>query len=157
MLNCSKDIEIKLMVKLMVKSIPYLLVQNGKRAIKLYKEVFGAELVSSQAFSPEMGKPMGFPDDFDYENSTMHAILDIGGAQVFLTDGAFGHPVEGRVEVVLELDSSRQGDEIWAKVKSKKFKIVTDYKKTGWGGWYGRFADSEGVGWMLNFQEKQEK
>ena len=141
------------MVKLMVKSIPYLLVQNGKRAIKLYKEVFGAKLVSSQAFSPEMGKYMGFPDDFDYENSTMHAILDIGGAQVYLTDGAFGHLAEGRVEVVLELDSNRQGDEIWAKVKSKKFKIVMDYQKKAGGRWYGRFADSEGVGWQLNFQE----
>jgi uncharacterized glyoxalase superfamily protein PhnB len=62
-----------------VKSIPYLLVQDGKRAIKLYEELFGANLVSSQAFTPEMGKFMGFPDDFDYENSTMHAILDIGG------------------------------------------------------------------------------
>ena len=142
------------MVKIMVKSIPYLLVPNGKRAIKLYEDVFGAKLLSSQAFSPEMGKFMGFPDDFDYENSTMHAILDIRGAQVFLTDGAFGHPAEGRVEVVLDLDSIKQGEEIWAKVKSKKFKIVMDYQKKAQGRWYGRFADSEGVGWQLNFQEK---
>ncbi len=24
-----------------------------------------------------------------------------------------------------------------------------------WGGWYGRFVDSEGIGWMLNYQEPQ--
>ena len=68
------------MVIKMTRSIPYILVKNGNKAIDLYKSLFGAKLVSKQSFSPEIGKEMGFPKDFDYKNSTMHAILDIKGA-----------------------------------------------------------------------------
>ena len=137
----------------MTKTTPYLLVKHGKSAIKLYEEVFGAKLLETQAFTPEMGKPMGFPTDFDYESSTMHAILDFGGTEIFLTDGSFGNPAEGRVEIVLYLDTKQQADDIWKHVKSKKFKILMPFAKRFGDIWHGRFIDSEGVGWQLHFQE----
>jgi uncharacterized glyoxalase superfamily protein PhnB len=62
----------------MAKINPYLMVENGKEAIELYKDLFGAKFVEHTPFSKKMGgEHFGFPDDFDYENSTMHAILDI--------------------------------------------------------------------------------
>ena len=67
----------------MVKTIPYLMVKSGKKAIDLYRDLFGAKIISKQSFKPEYGKQMGFPDDFDYDNSTMHAVLDIGGLKFF--------------------------------------------------------------------------
>ena len=66
----------------MAKINPYLMVENGKEAIELYKELFGAKLVEHTPFEKEAGAHFGFPDDYDYENSTMHAILDINGAVI---------------------------------------------------------------------------
>ncbi len=66
----------------MVKAIPYLLVKNGKKAIEIYKELFETKVIEHQPSSKEVGKEFGMPDDFDYENSTMHAKLDISGALI---------------------------------------------------------------------------
>ena len=74
------------------------MVKNGKEAIELYKELFGAKVVEQIPFSKEMGgEHFGFPDDFDYENSTMHAVLDIGGAVVMLSDNPMGKSGSGNV------------------------------------------------------------
>ena len=82
-----------------------------------------------------------------------------GAAVIGLTLDETGIPetAEGRVEIVLDLDSKKQLDEIWSKVKKKKFRINMDLEKTFWRAWFGRFTDSEGVDWQLNFQEEQSK
>ena len=56
-----------------MKVIPYISVPNAKKAIKLYEELFGAELVSSMPFDRSFGENMGLPEDFNYTDSTMHA------------------------------------------------------------------------------------
>ena len=61
----------------MITINPYLMVKNGQEAIELYKELFGAKLVDRMPFEKEAGAFFGFPDDYDYENSTMHAVLDL--------------------------------------------------------------------------------
>ena len=141
-------------MKNLVKANPYLLVKNGKAAIELYKELLGAKLVDRMPFSREMGKEFGFPTDFNYDNSTMHAVLDIGGAEIMLADNTTGIPGGGNVEIVLHLDNKKQLDTIYNKAKAKKFKIKMELQQTFWGAWYARFEDSEGVGWQLNFQEQ---
>lgn len=55
-------------VKKMVKINPYLMVKNGRDAIELYKDLFGAKLVDHTPFAKETGDYLGFPEDFDYEN-----------------------------------------------------------------------------------------
>lgn len=76
----------------MTKAIPYLLVKNGKKAIELYENLFRAKLIEHQPFNKEIGKEFGLPEDFDYENSTMHAKLDIDGALIYLADNMMGLP-----------------------------------------------------------------
>ena len=139
----------------MVKVNPFILVKNGKDAIELYKELLGAKLVDQMPFSEEMGKQSGFPEDFNYENSTMHAVLDIGGAVIMLADNMIGLPGSGNVEIVLHLDNKQQLDDIYEKAKEKKFKINMELQKAFWGAWFTRFEDSEGVGWQLSFQEEE--
>jgi PhnB protein len=141
-------------VKNLVKANPYLLVKNGKVAIELYKELFGAKLIDQMPFTEEMGKQSGFPKDFDYANSTMHAVLDIGGAEFMLADNTIGAPGSGNVEIVLHLDNKKQIETIYDKAKTKKFKIKMELQQTFWGAWYARFEDSEVIGWQLNFQEQ---
>ncbi|MFW9950028.1 MAG: VOC family protein [Candidatus Thorarchaeota archaeon] len=138
----------------MVKSNPFLLVKNGKVAVELYKELFGAKLISHMPFTKEMSKEFGFPKDFDYENSTMHAVLDIEGAEIMLADNTGGVLGGGNVEIVLHLDNKKQLEKIYNKAKEKKFKIKMELQQTFWGAWYARFEDLEGVGWQLNFQER---
>ena len=102
----------------MVKAIPYLLVNNGKKAIEIYKDLFEAKLIEHQPFSMEVGKEFGMPDDFDYENSTMHAKLEISGAEVYLADNVMQRgTAPGIVEITSDLDNKEQIDKIYKKVK----------------------------------------
>jgi PhnB protein len=130
------------------------MVKNGKKAIELYKDLFGAKLVDHMPFSKEMGAEFGFPKDFDYENSTMHAVIDIGGAELMLNDNIMNAPGSGNIEIVLHLDSKKALETIYNKALAKKFKIKMELQQTFWGAWYARFEDSEGIGWQLNFQEQ---
>jgi len=138
----------------MAKINPYLMVENGKESIELYKELFGAKQLVHMPFQKEMGASMGLPDDYDYENSTMHAELEIGGAKIMLSDNAMNRSENGNVMIFLDLDSKKEIDEIYEKVKKKKFKIVMDLSKTFWGAWFLMFEDSNGIGWQVAYGEE---
>jgi uncharacterized glyoxalase superfamily protein PhnB len=112
-------------------------------------------------FDKNMGTQMGLPPNFDYENSTMHAVIEIEGAQIYLSDDiGFGDEKIrrsfGRVEVVLEVDTKEKFDEIWEKVSKRRgFKILMAAEKTFWNAWYCRFIDSKKIGWQINYQIPQ--
>lgn len=139
----------------MVQINPYLLVKNGKESIELYKDLFGAKVVDHRPFTKEMGAQFGFPDDFDYENSTIHAVLDIGGAVIMLSDNPMGKSGSGNVQVLVMLDSKEELDKIHEKVQKKKFTILMPLEKTFWGSWFLVFEDSNGIGWQLAYGEEQ--
>ena len=139
----------------MVKINPYLMVKNGKEAIELYKDLFGAKLVDHTPFAKEAAEYFGFPDDFDYENSTMHAVLDIGGAVVMLSDNPLGKSGSGNVQILITYDAKEELDKIYEKVQKKKFTIIMPLEKTSWGSWFLFFEDSNGVGWQIAFFEDQ--
>ncbi|MFW9874083.1 MAG: VOC family protein [Candidatus Thorarchaeota archaeon] len=139
----------------MVKINPYLMVKDGKEAIELYKDLFGAKLVEHNPFPEEAGSSFGFPDDFDYDNSTMHAVLDINGATIMLSDNAMGKSGSGNVQVLLTLDSKKEIDNLNQKVQKKKFAIIMPLEKRFGGMWYLMFEDSFGIGWQIAFPEEQ--
>ena len=125
------------------------MVKNGKEAIELYKDLFGAKLVDHMPFAKEAAEYFGFPDDFDYENSTMHAVLDIGGAVVMLSDNPMGKSGSGNVQVNITYGNKEELEKINAKVLKKKFDIIMPLGKTFW------FEDSYGIGWLLAYTEEQ--
>ena len=139
----------------MVKINPYLMVNNGKEAIELYKDLFGAKLLDHTPFAKEAGQAFGFPEDYDYENSTMHAVLDINGAVIMLSDNALGKSGSGNVQVLITLDSKKELDKINEKVLKKKFDIIMPLEKRGWGMWFLLFEDSYGIGWQISYSEDQ--
>ncbi|MHA2125709.1 MAG: VOC family protein [Promethearchaeota archaeon] len=141
----------------MVKIIPYLLVKNGKEAIDLYKKLFNAEVIDHQPFSKEVGGEFGFPDDFDYESSTMHAELGIGGAEIYLSDNPTdrGSDIGSNVEIVLDLESKDQIEAIYNKAKEIGCEIGMELQKMFWGSYYARIKDPLGIGWQLNFRESE--
>jgi len=148
----------------MGKIIPYLVIKGvggAKKTIELYKSIFEAKLIDQMPFDKNMGTQMGFPADFDYENSIMHAVIEIQGSQIYLSDDiGFGDEKIrrgfGRVEVVLEVDSKEIFDEIWKKISKRRgFKVLMPAEKTFWNAWYCRFIDSKKIGWQINYQIPQ--
>ena len=132
----------------MGKIVPYITVPDARKTIEGYKDLFGATLVDHMPFTKEVGQGFGFPDDFDYENSTMHASIDIDGALIYLSDGA--GQGGGVVEIVLDYESKEQVEEVWTKVKKAGYEIKMELEPQFWGAIYGRFVDADGVGWQLN-------
>jgi PhnB protein len=150
----------------MTETVPYLIIKGGAmKAIKLYKSVFGAKIISHMPYDKKMGKEFGLPEDFDYENSTMHAHIEIDGAPIYLADDTAGFGDEkaprrgyGRVEIMLGINSKKRFDEIWEKVSKRRgFKILLPAQKTFWGSWYCRFIDSKKIGWQINYEIPQKK
>ncbi|KKK46392.1 hypothetical protein LCGC14_1197860 [marine sediment metagenome] len=141
----------------MARAIPYLLVKNGRKTIELYENMFDAKLISHQPFTKEMGQKFGFPDDFDYENSTIHAVLEIHGATIYLADNAMGPGFNGsgNVEITLDLDSKELTEKIYEKAKKNGSEIKMELQQAFWGAWFARFEDSEGIGWQLNYSEEK--
>ena len=133
----------------MVQAIPYLTVPNALTAIKVYEDVFGAKLTTRMPFDKEIGMQMGFPVDYDWENSTMHSEIEIHGAQINMADGQSSPG--GNVDVLLMLDSKEQIENIWKKVKQKGYNVLMELEVQFWGAIYARFIDEFGIGWQLNY------
>lgn len=111
-------------------------------------------MVSHTPFSPEM-QGLKVPPDFDYSKSTMHAVLNIGGADIYMSDSMGMGPAPGvpnRVSISLEPDSKEQLDQIWANVKANDCTITMELQKEMWGAMFGMFTDPFGISWMVNFQ-----
>jgi uncharacterized glyoxalase superfamily protein PhnB len=138
-----------------LKVIPYISVPNAMKAIAVYEELFDARLVDRMPFDEAVGASMGLPDDFDYENSTMHAVLDFSGAEVYISD-SMGEAAPGPVEILLDFDSREEIEGVWAKVKKMGLRVVMELEPQFWGALYGRFVDEDGVGWQLNHNLIQE-
>jgi len=132
------------------KIVPHVSVANAKKTIEAYKKLFNAKLIDHMPFDPQIGKQFGFPDNFDYDNSTMHAVVNVKGATLYIAD-SMGTPASGGpVEMVLEIDTKEELDEIWARVKSMNLTIIMELEQQFWGAYYGRFVDQDGVGWQLH-------
>jgi uncharacterized glyoxalase superfamily protein PhnB len=89
-------------------------------------------------FDKSMAKESGFPKDFDYENSTMHAEIEIDAAPIYLSDDLSFVDEKirrgiDRVDVMLGIDSKKRFDEIWEKVKNRRgMKVIMPAEKTFW-------------------------
>jgi PhnB protein len=85
----------------------------------------------------------------------MHAVLDIDGATIMLSDNPMGKSGSGNVQALITVDSKEAIEEINKKVLEKKFNIIMPFEKRFWGSWYMMFEDSDGIGWQINYSEEQ--
>ncbi len=141
--------------------IPYITLKgvgSANEAIRLYQSVFGAKLVEQMSYTPELGQQYGFPDNFDYKKSTMHAKIEIEGASMFISDELDflqEKPLKkglGKVEIYIELDSKAKYDEIWENAsKRPDFKVLAESEFSFWGSWFARFMDSNEIAWQISY------
>jgi len=139
----------------MVDIIPYLYVENGKKAIEIYEDLFGAQIRRHEKFTTEIGRQLGFPDNFDYEASTMHASLDIHGSMLYLADRTSPIQDGNNIEIAFEADSLDEIQAIFNKAKEKGYEFKLELQLMFWGGWFMRFVDELGIGWQFNFTPEQ--
>jgi len=99
-------------------------------------------------FPNEIGNQFWFPEEFDYENSTMPATLDVGGVVIMLLDNPMGKSGSGNVQVLVTLDSKEELDKIHEKAQKKKFTILMPLEMTFWGSWFLVFKDSNEIGFI---------
>ena len=95
-----------------MKITPHINVPNAKKTIEVYKELFGAKLIDHMPFDNEIGQGMGLPADFDYDNSTMHAVLELDGTEIFIAD-SMGPKQAGPVEIVLHYEDKSKMEKVW--------------------------------------------
>ncbi len=96
---------------------------------------------------PKIGTEMGLPENYDYANSTMHAVVEINGAQFYIVDSMGQSASRGPVEIVLQIETKEDQETIWEQVKSMNLSVVMELETQFWGDIYGRFVDQDGVGW----------
>jgi uncharacterized glyoxalase superfamily protein PhnB len=138
-----------------MKITPHISVKNAKKTIEIYKQLFGAKLIDHMPFDKNIGASMGFPQEFDYENSTMHAVLDFEDIEVYIAD-SLSDKQPGPVEIVLDFESREGIEAVWTQVKKMNLQVIMELEPQFWGALYGRFIDKDGVGWQLNHNLTQE-
>jgi uncharacterized glyoxalase superfamily protein PhnB len=138
-----------------MKITPHISVKNAKKTIEIYKQLFGAKLIDHMPFDKNIGESMGFPEEFDYKNSTMHAVLDFNGTEVYIAD-SMSEKQSGPVEIVLHFESRGAIEAVWTQVKKMNLQIIMELEPQFWGALYGRFLDNDGIGWQLNHNLPQE-
>ena len=133
----------------MVKMIPYLNVPNAKEAIDVYQKIFDAKLLNHLPFNKNNAPPGGFPADFDFENSTMYAQIEILGLPIHMSDAQSEVSKKGMVDIYLELDNEDQIYQFYDKAKDS-CKVVVPLAKQSWGAYYTNFKDPVGISWQLS-------
>jgi uncharacterized glyoxalase superfamily protein PhnB len=94
-----------------MKITPHISVPNAKKTIEVYKKLFEAKLVDHMPFTNEIGQGMGLPEDFDYENSTMHSVLELDGTEIYIADST-GPKNAGPVEIVLHYEDKTKIEKV---------------------------------------------
>lgn len=69
-------------------------------------------------FDRNIGSQTGLPKNFTYENSTMHAVLEFGGNEVYISD-SMSESSSGPVEIVLDFESKEDIEAVWANVRAR--------------------------------------
>lgn len=127
-------------------AIPYLILNgNADEAIPLYEQALGATVTTLVRFGDSMP---GCPDAL--KNQVMHAVLQLGDASIYLSDGSpDGTAVSGgTVHVAVEFDSAAQAHGSFDGL-SKGGTIVHPFSDAPWGGLFGALRDRFGINWLF--------
>jgi uncharacterized glyoxalase superfamily protein PhnB len=114
---------------------PYLNVTDANAAIGFYVKAFGAE--EKFRLPAEDGKKV------------MHAVLEIAGGTVFLSDMAPASK-PAAVSIALGLENARAVDALAARVKEAGGTITLAPQDMFWGDRFAELTDPFGHRWMLN-------
>ncbi len=130
--------------------IPYLNVPNAKEAIDVYQKIFDAKLLNHIPFDKNNAPPGGFPENFNFENSTIYAQIEILGLPIHMSDAQRDVSPKGMVDIYLELDNEDQINQFYNKAK-ESCNVMVPLAKQTWGAYYTNFKDPIGITWQLSY------
>ncbi len=132
---------------------PYLMFDGtAEQAIQLYERALGARVEGAVMRFGEAPGVECAPAD---RNRVMHAMLQVGGGVVFVSDTMPGQPSArgGNVEVCLQLDDPADLDRKFAALAAGG-KVTMAPHDAFWGARFGTLTDAFGVQWMFNCPKK---
>ena len=129
---------------------PYLIFNGtAEKAIRHYERALGAKADGIMRYSEVPGEKTA-PE---YADKVIHAMLQIGGGILMVSDAGPGSPVatDSNVHVCLQFDDIGE--------MAKKFdalaeggQVAMPLADTFWGARFGMLTDAYGVRWMFNAQ-----
>jgi PhnB protein len=141
----------------MANTVPYLTVDNSIASIELYKKIFDAEERLRMPISKEQGAGFGLPEDYDYDNATMHAEILIGGSPIYMSDNLSGSKFgNSNVQVLIECESQEQIEKWYTAAEKAGCEITMKLEKQFWGAFFTSFKDPMGINWQMNYQIPEE-
>ena len=129
---------------------PYLFFHGrADEAIAFYQRAVGAQLGALMRFEEAPG-PSPVPDC--WLDKVMHASLQIGETEVFLSDGRGEHNAAfNGFSLHLTLRSVVAAEKAFAAL-AEDGRVETPLAKTFWAQRFGMLTDRFGVGWMVSCQ-----
>lgn len=117
--------------------------------------MFGeVKVVEFYQFNEENSKHLNLPKDYDYENSCMHATLEIFGQTLFLSDNTntkFPTLETGNmISICLPVDKNFDAKGLYERMLAHECQIIVPFAKQYWGSSYGMVKDKFGICWQIN-------
>lgn len=119
--------------------IPYLALDDARRAIDFYQRAFGAHMVGTVTTLPGNGR-------------VANVSLVINGGVLMLSDASpeHGHPAaKGGCGYTMQLVVT-DGDLWWRRAVEAGCEVTTPFAKQFWGDRYGALRDPFGIDWAIN-------
>jgi PhnB protein len=128
---------------------------NAEEAFQFYQSVFGGELfIQRMNQAPGMD---GLPDK--EKNLIMHVCLPISDGQMIMASDvleSMGHKlVVGNHNYISLMPDSREEVDRLFNGLSAGGSIEMPLADMFWGDYFGSFKDKFGIGWMINYSNKQ--
>jgi PhnB protein len=136
-----------------IKNVDPYLNFNGSaaKAIQLYEKALGAKTSNVMRYGdvPKMSTP-------ETKDRIMHAVLDLGGGRVMVSDGPreMTIPPGGNSHVCLDFDDA---GELAARFDALAAggQITMPVQDTFWGAKFGMLTDVFGINWMFNCEARK--
>jgi PhnB protein len=131
---------------------------NCEEAFTFYKSVFGGEFTFLHRFS-EMPPNDNCVIDVKDENKIMHVSLPIGSNEILLGSDMLETPdnkhIAGNNFSISIHPSSREETDKLFNGLSEGGNIIMPLADTFWNSYFGMFTDKFGIGWMINYDMKE--
>lgn len=122
--------------------VPYIFVEDCKKALEYYKDIFGAEIA--------------FVEKADNSEKILHARLSFGdNSSLYLSDIFQQVEFGDNCTIAIDLDSEKMIQEVYDKMRDES-KILMELQKTFWGATFAMVKDKFNVVWQLNYNHNEE-
>jgi PhnB protein len=126
---------------------------TAEQAIKLYERALGAKTENIMRFGDMPGGQATPPET---KNRVMHAVLQLDGGTLMVSDTQPGMPLVAgsNVHVTVDFDDPVQMGRSFEALAAGG-KVTMPLQDTFWGAKFGMVVDPFGISWMFNCENKK--